>query len=428
MLRNLKIAVVGLGYVGLPVAVAFNQKYPVIGYDVNAERIQALTLGLDKTNEVSPEEFAKATIVFTDDPSDLKEAGFIIIAVPSAIDGDKLPDLSALQEASKCVGKHMKKGAVVVYESIVAPGMTEEICIPLLEKYSGYESGKEFFVGYSPARMLPGDKKNSFTKMKKVVAGQNEEVTEFLALVYGSIVGGGIHKAPSIRVAETAKLIENIQRDVNVALINELALICERLKIDTQEVLETAGSKRDFVKASPDLVGGQGIGLASFYLANKAEMVGHSSEVILSGRAINDGMGRFIAQSLIKKMIQNNISPAEGCVTILGLSFKEDVPDLRNSKVIDIVQELKEYGMNVQLTDPYAAVGDAESHYGSEILSYQQLKPAHAVILAVPHKLYKEGGWKQFEGLLIEQRGIVFDIKGALDVKKKPEKIQLWRL
>lgn len=428
MLQKLKIAVVGLGYVGLPVAVAFNQKYSVIGYDVNTERIQALILGMDKTNEVNREEFAKSTIVFTADPSYLKDAGFIIIAVPSAIDGDKLPDLSALQEASKCVGKQMKKGAVVVYESVVAPGMTEEICIPLLEKYSGYESGKEFFVGYSPARSLPGDKKNSFTKLKKVVAGQNEEVTEFLALVYGSIVGGGIHKAPSIRVAETAKLIENIQHDVNVALINELALICERLKIDTKEVLETAGSKRDFVKTSPDLVGGQETGLASFYLSNKAKMLGHSSEVILSGRNINDGMGRFIAQLLIKKMIENNISPADGCVTILGLSFKEDVPDLRNSKVIDIVKELKEYGIAVQLADPYASVEDTESYYESELLPRQQLKPAHAVILAVPHKPYKEGGWKQFEDLLMEQRGIVFDIKGALDLKKKPERIQLWRL
>lgn len=322
----------------------------------------------------------------------------------------------------------MKKGAVVVYESIVAPGMTEEICIPLLEKYSGYESGKEFFVGYSPARILPGDKKNSFIKIKKVVAGQNEEVTEFLALVYGSIVGGGIHKAPSIRVAETAKLIENIQRDVNVALMNELALICERLKIDTQQVLETAGSKRDFVKASPELVGGQGIELASFYLANKAELIGHSSEVILSGRNINEGMGRFIAQSLIKKMIQENINLIDARVIILGLSFKEDVPDLRNSKVIDIVQELKEYGLDIQLADPYACAEDTKGYYNSKLLPHHQLEPAHAVILAVPHKPYKEGGWKQMEGLLIGQHGIVFDIKGALDMKKKPEKIQLWRL
>ncbi|WP_142826012.1 nucleotide sugar dehydrogenase [Planococcus soli] len=428
MLQNLKIAVVGMGYVGLPIAVAFNQKYPVTGYDVNTERIQALTLGLDKTNEVSRDELAKSSIIFTADPMDLKEAGFIIIAVPSAIDQDSVPDLSALKKASKCVGEHMKKGAVVVYESIVAPGMTEEVCIPLLEKYSGYESGKEFFVGYSPARMVPGDRKNNFTKVKKVVAGQNEEVTEFLAMVYGSIVGGGIHKAPSIRVAETAKLIENIQRDVNVALINELALICERLKIDTQQVLETAGSKRDFLKVAPGLVGGQGIDLASVYLANKAESIGHSSQVILSGRSINEGMSSFIAQSLIKKMSQDNISPADGRVIVLGLSYQEDIPDLRNSKVIGIVQELRKSGMDVQLADSYACAKDAESHFGSKLLSHQQLEPAHAVILAVPHKQYKEGGWKQFEGLLIGQQGIVFDIKGALDAKKKPEKIQLWRL
>lgn len=428
MLQKLKIAVVGLGYVGLPVAVAFNQKYPVIGYDTSIERIQALTIGLDKTNEVSSEEFRKSTILFTADPSDLKDAGFIIIAVPASMDKDKLPDLSALKQASRCVGEHMKKGAVVVFESTLAPGMTEEICIPVLEKYSGFESGKEFFVGYSPARILPGDKKSSFTKMKKVVAGQNEEVTDFLELVYGSVVTGGIHKAPSIRVAETAKLIENIQRDVNVALMNEFALICQRLKIDTQDVLETAGSKRDFVKAFPELVGGQGIDLASFYMANKAEMIGHSSEVILSGRKINDGMGRYIAQSLIKKMIQENISIADGRVTVLGLSSKEEVPDLRNSKVIDIVKELREYGIEVQLADPYASVEDAERYYESGLVSHQQLKPAHAVILAVPHKPYREGGWKQFEGLLLGQMGIVFDVKGTLDRKKKPDEIRLWRL
>ena len=428
MLQNLKIAVVGLGYVGLPVAVAFNQKYPVVGYDINRERIQALTIGLDKTNEISQDELTNSTIDFTADPSDLKDAGFIIIVVPTSVDRHKLPDLTALEEASKCVGKHMKKGAVVVYESTVPPEMTEEICIPILEKYSGYESGKEFFVGYSPARMLPGNKKYSFTKMKKVVAGQNEEVTEFLAQVYGSVVTGGIHKAPSIRVAETAKLIENIQLDVNAALMNELALICDRLKLDTQEVLETAGSSFSFVKTVPDLVGGQGIELASFYLANKAEAVGHSSKVILSGRNINDGMGRFIAQSLIKKMIQDNISIAEGRVTILGLSSKENVPDLRNSKVVDIVQELREYGMEIQLADPYASKEDAASHYHMDLLTHQQLKPAHAVILAVPHKPYKEAGWKQFEGLLIGQEGIVFDIKSVLDPKKKPEKVRLWRL
>ncbi|KAA0958629.1 nucleotide sugar dehydrogenase [Planococcus sp. ANT_H30] len=428
MLQNLKIAVVGLGYVGLPVAIAFNHKYPVTGYDTNTARIQALMLGLDKTNEVSREEFEKATIVFTATPSDLKDAGFIIIAVPSAMDKDHLPDLSALKKASKCVGEHMKKGAVIVYESIVAPGVTEDLCIPLLEKYSGYESGKEFFVGYSPARIFPGDKKNNFKKMKKVVAGQNEEVTEYLAMVYGSIVTGGIHKASSIRVAETAKLIENIQQDVNIALINELAKICEQLGIDTQEVLETAGSKRGFLKTMPNLVGGQGIGLASHYLADKARSLGQRSEVIVSGRKINDGMGRFIAQSLIKKMNQENTNVATSRVTILGLSFQEEVPDLRNSKVVDIVKELKEHGIDVQLADPYASAEDTTLYYESHLSPHHQLKPAHAVILAVPHKPYRESGWQQFDSLLIEQQGIVFDLKGALDVKKKPEKIQLWRL
>ncbi|ANU22609.1 nucleotide sugar dehydrogenase [Planococcus donghaensis] len=428
MLHNLKIAVVGLGYVGLPVAVAFNQKYPVTGYDISTARIQALLLGVDKTHEVSREELAKTTIAFTSDPADLQDAGFIIIAVPSALDENHLPELSALKAASKCVGQQIKKGAVVVYETIVGPGMTEEICIPLLEKYSGYENGKEFFVGYSPARTVPGDKKNNFKTMKKVVASQSEEVTEFLAQVYGSVVNGGIYKAPSIQVAETAKLIENIQRDVNVALMNELALICERLEIDTQEVLATAGSKRDFVKTMPNLVGGQEIGLASFYLTDKVKMLGHSSDVILPGRKINDRMGQFIAQALMKKMKQENILLSEGKVIILGLSFKEDVPDLRNSKVVDIVKELKLHGINVQLADPYASAEDAQSHYEADLLSYHELKPAHAVVLAVPHKTYKDNSWKQFDGLFIGERGIVFDIKGVLEEAKKPEKIQLWRL
>ncbi|MEK6268110.1 MAG: nucleotide sugar dehydrogenase [Planococcus sp. (in: firmicutes)] len=428
MLDNLKIAVVGLGYVGLPVAVAFNQKYPVTGYDISTARIQALMLGVDHTHEISCEELKKATIAFTTDSADLQDAGFIIIAVPSALGEDQLPDLSAIKKASKCVGEHMKKGAVVVYETIVGPGMTEEVCISLLEKYSGYENGKEFFVGYSPARTLPGDKKNNFKTMKKVVASQNEEVTEFLALVYGSVVNGGIYKAPSIRVAETAKLIENIQRDVNVALMNELALICERLEIDTQAVLATAGSKRDFVKTMPNLVGGQEIELASFYLTDKVKTLGHSSQIILPGRKINDGMGQFIARTLMKKMIQENIMLTEGRVIILGLSFKEDVPDLRNSKVIDIVKELKLHGIDVQLADPYASAEDAQSYYEADLLSHQELKPAHAVVLAVPHKAYKDNSWKQFEDLLIGQQGIVFDIKGVLEEAKKPGKIHLWRL
>lgn len=428
MLHNLKIAIVGLGYVGLPVAVAFNQKYPVTGYDISIARIQALLLGVDKTNEISREELANSSINFTMDPLDLKRAGFIIIAVPSAIDENQIPDISALKEASKFVGNHMKKGAVVVYETIVAPGMTEEVCIPLLEKYSGYENGKEFFVGYSPPRTLAGDKKNNFHTVKKVIASQSVEVTEFLSHVYGSVVNGGIYKAPSIRVAETAKLIENIQRDVNIALMNELALICERLKIDTQEVLATAGSKRDFVKVAPSLVGGKEIELASFYLTDQVKALGHQSEVILQGRKLNDRMGQFVAKVLIKKMMQKNIDLAKGLVTILGISFKEDVPDLRNSKVVDIVKELRLHGIKVQIADPYASTEDVYSYYSTELSSHQELQPAHAVVLAVPHKPYKDTSWKLFEGLLIEQQGIVIDIKGVLEVTTKPEKIQLWRL
>ncbi|WKA53867.1 nucleotide sugar dehydrogenase [Planococcus shixiaomingii] len=428
MLKDLKIAVVGLGYVGLPVAVAFGNKFSVIGFDINKNRIQTLLEGNDYTNEVGSKELSKTQIEYTDDPAKLAEAGFIIVSVPTPIDASNQPDLTPLLKASETVGKHMKKGAVVVFESTVYPGTTEEKCIPVLEKFSGMEAGKEFFVGYSPERINPGDKKHTFTKIKKVVSGQNEAVLDFIASVYGSVVEAGVFKAKSIRVAEAAKVIENTQRDVNIALMNELALICNRLEIDTADVLETAGTKWNFLKFYPGLVGGHCIGVDPYYLTHKAQAVGHHPEVILAGRRINDGIGRYIARTLVKKLIQNNL-PVQGTrVTILGLTFKEDVPDLRNSKVVDVVRELQEYGIDVQIADACSDTADAERQYGLTITPEEELLTASAVILAVPHEKYKKAGWKQFDRLLTDKEGIVFDIKSVLDPKDKPNKIQLWRL
>ncbi|AQQ54229.1 nucleotide sugar dehydrogenase [Planococcus lenghuensis] len=425
---KLVIAIVGLGYVGLPVAVAFARKFPVIGFDLDERRISSLKEGIDHTGEISREELRAAGIDFTSDPSSIQKAGFIIVAVPTPIDASNQPDLSLLIKASEMIGQHMRKGAVVVYESTVYPGATEEKCVPVLERYSGLEAGKEFFVGYSPERINPGDKTHTFTKIKKVVSGQNEEVCEFIASVYGTVIEGGIFKASSIRVAEAAKVIENTQRDVNIALMNELALICNRLNIDTNDVLETAATKWNFLKFTPGLVGGHCIGVDPYYLTHKAQAVGHHPEVILAGRRINDGIGRYIARAVVKKLIQRNL-PVQGTrVTVLGLTFKEDVPDLRNSKVVDIIQELQEYGVEVQVTDAVSKTEDAERQYGLMLTAEQDLLPASAVILAVPHKCYKEAGWMQFNRLLDNQEGLIVDVKCVLKRHEKPEKMELWRL
>lgn len=428
MIENLKIAVIGLGYVGLPVAVAFGKKYSVIGFDVKASRIQTLQQGTDYTNEITSEELKQSRIEFTDDPAKLQEAGFIIVSVPTPIDQHNQPDLLPLLKASETVAKHMKKGAVVVYESTVYPGTTEEQCIPVLEKFSKLEAGKEFFVGYSPERINPGDKKHTFTKIKKVVAGQNPEVLDFVAAVYGSVVEAGVFKARSIRVAEAAKVLENTQRDINIALMNEFALICNRLGIDTCDVLETAGTKWNFLKFTPGLVGGHCIGVDPYYLTHKAQAVGHYPEVILAGRRINDGIGRFIARTLVKTLIQHDI-PVQGAkVTILGLTFKENVPDIRNTKVMDVILELQDYGIDIQVSDPYVDSKDSENQYGISLIPQQDLQPAKAVIVAVPHKEYIQAGWKQFDNLLVDKKGIVFDIKSILNQDIKPAHIDLWRL
>lgn len=423
-----KIAIVGLGYVGLPVAVAFGKKHSVIGFDINENRIETLKSGIDYTNEVEPEELKEATIEFTSDGTKLKEADFIIVSVPTPINKHNQPDLTPLIKASETVGSNLQKGAIVVYESTVYPGATEDDCLPVLEKTSGLKSGKDFFVGYSPERINPGDKIHTFTNITKVVSGQTPEVLEIVADVYASVVTAGVHKASSIKVAEAAKVIENTQRDVNIALMNELALIFDRIDIDTAEVLEAAGTKWNFLKFTPGLVGGHCIGVDPYYLTHKAEMVGHHPEVILAGRRLNDDVGRFIATSLVKKLIKLNL-PVQGArVTVLGLTFKENVPDLRNSRVIDVIRELQEYGIDVQVADAYANPDEAFREYDVDLINYNELHPADAVVVAVSHDEYIDAGWSQFDKLLKHGKGIVVDIKSVLDKESKPENIDLWRL
>jgi UDP-N-acetyl-D-galactosamine dehydrogenase len=425
---NRKIAVVGLGYVGLPVAVAFGKKGRIIGFDINEHRINTLKQGIDYTNEVESQELIEADIDFTNDPSRLREADFIIVAVPTPITETKQPDLSPVINASETVGSNLQKGAIVVYESTVYPGATEEVCVPVLEKASGLIAGVDFFVGYSPERINPGDKEHTFTKIKKVVSGQNEEVLEVIASVYGSVVEAGVYRASSIKVAEAAKVIENTQRDLNIALMNELSIIFDKLRIDTAEVLKAAGTKWNFLSFTPGLVGGHCIGVDPYYLTHKAESVGYHPEVILAGRRINDNMGKFIATSLVKQMINKNM-PIQGArVTVLGLTFKENVPDLRNSKVIDVIRELQEFGVEVQVTDALADKEEAVREYGTELVDYDKLIPADAVVLAVPHDEYVEKGWEQFDRLLKHGKGIVVDIKSKLEKETCPENITLWRL
>jgi len=362
--KNRVISVVGLGYVGLPVAVAFGKVRRTIGFDINRTRIEELRDGFDRTDEVTPEELAAADILFTDRIEDLKGANFHIVAVPTPIDEANQPDLRLMCRASETVAAALKPGDIVVYESTVYPGVTEEECLPILERISGLKGGVDFKVGYSPERINPGDKEHTFTKILKVVSGQDAETLEVVADVYSSVVTAGVFRASSIKVAEAAKVIENTQRDLNIALMNELALIFDRMGIDTGEVLAAAGSKWNFLKFSPGLVGGHCIGVDPYYLTHKAEKLGYIPQVILAGRRINDGMGKFVAQRAVKEIIKAGHPVLGSVVTVLGLTFKENCPDLRNSKVIDIVKELQDYGMEVQVCDPLADHEEALHEYG----------------------------------------------------------------
>ncbi|MGI1678203.1 MAG: nucleotide sugar dehydrogenase [Cellvibrionaceae bacterium] len=425
---NRKISVIGLGYVGLPVAVAFGQKHRVIGFDVNKARIKELQSGIDSTLEVEPDTLKKADILYSDQISDLSLADFHIVAVPTPITDTNQPDLTPLLRASSTVGKAIKNGDIVVFESTVYPGATEEDCIPILEKESGLIAGKDFTVGYSPERINPGDKEHTFTKILKVVSGQDTRTTDIVAEVYGSVVTAGIHKAPSIKSAEAAKVIENTQRDLNIALMNELAIIFKRMDIDTLDVLEAAGTKWNFLPFRPGLVGGHCIGVDPYYLTHKAQKVGYHPQVILAGRRTNDSMARYVVSEIIKQMLLKEITVKGGTVALLGLTFKEDCPDLRNSKVVDIIKELHTYGVKVLVHDPLANKEDAKHEYDVDLTDWDDLTNVDSIIIATAHKEYKATPLNTLKQKM-NPDGCIFDIKGIIDREEaKQTKLPLWRL
>jgi UDP-N-acetyl-D-glucosamine/UDP-N-acetyl-D-galactosamine dehydrogenase len=422
-----KIAVIGLGYVGLPVAVCFARSGTrVIGYDIDGERIADLRKGYDRTREVDSDDLRHASLAFTTDTIPLREADFYIVTVPTPIDDAFRPDLTAMLSASRTVGAALKRGDIVVYESTVYPGAVEEECVPVLEKVSRLAAGPDFTVGYSPERINPGDKAHRFETIKKVVAGQDEKTLNIIAQVYGSVVEAGVHRAPSIKVAEAAKVIENTQRDLNIALMNELSAICHALGIDTGDVLAAAKTKWNFLPFFPGLVGGHCIGVDPYYLTHRAERAGYHPQVILAGRRINDGVGPRIARECVRLLLRAGTSDAT--VTVLGLTFKEDVPDIRNSKVADIVGELKSFGVKVQVHDPMALPEEAAREYGIDLVAADALRPADAVILAVAHDVFVRNGWPLVTGLLKKGTGVVLDVKGRLDRAERPAGIELWRL
>ena len=412
---NLKLGVLGLGYVGLPVAVAFGKKMPVMGLDVNQKRIEQLKHTHDETGEVTDEDLLSTNIDFTSDAKRLKECNFIIVAVPTPINESNQPDMRILHKASKMIGQNIQKGTTVVFESTVYPGATEEECAPIIEQWSGLVSGKDFFIGYSPERINPGDKTHTFTTILKIVSGQNEQTTERVADVYSSVVTAGVFKASSIKVAEAAKVIENTQRDLNIALMNELSQIFHELNIDTQEVLEAAGTKWNFLKFEPGLVGGHCIGVDPYYLAHKAESVGYHPEVILAGRRVNDSMAQYVGQSIVKELLKQK--KHLGClkVSVLGLTFKENVPDIRNSKVADLVQELEEYGIEVLSFDPLADADEIYEEYKIEMANYDQLTESDVVILAVPHDVLLTEDGAPVKNLLKDETSMLVDLKKGLE-------------
>ena len=422
------IAVIGLGYVGLPVAVAFGRHARTIGFDINAARVAELQAGHDSTLEVEDDELKASDIAFSCNAADLRAADFHIVAVPTPVDEAKRPDLTPMIKASETLGAQIKMGDIVVYESTVYPGATEEECVPVLERMSGLKAGRDFFVGYSPERINPGDRDHTFTKITKVVSGQTPEILEIVAQVYESVVTAGVHRAPSIRVAEAAKVIENTQRDLNIALMNELALIFNRMGIDTRDVLAAAGTKWNFLKFDPGLVGGHCIGVDPYYLTHKAAILGYIPQVILAGRSINDDMGRYVAQQAIRQLIAQGGAVKGSVITVLGFTFKENVPDLRNTRVIDIVKELQTYEIKVQIHDPYADSHEAQEEYGVELLPMEKLAPARVVIFAVPHHHYLEDAWRTVTDRLAGGRGAVIDVKGKLERAHIPAGVSLWRL
>ncbi|WP_239733067.1 nucleotide sugar dehydrogenase [Mammaliicoccus sp. E-M26] len=421
-----KVAVVGLGYVGLPVAVAFGKHQQVIGFDINEQRINELMGGYDRTNEVLDEDLKESDIKFTNQIEDLSKADFIIVAVPTPINKNNQPDLTPLIKASETVGKALMKDTIVVYESTVYPGATEEDCVPVLEKFSNLVNGKDFFVGYSPERINPGDKVHTFETITKVVSGQTPEVLNIVADVYSMVVKAGVHKVSSIKVAEAAKVIENTQRDVNIALMNEIAIIFDKVGIDTNEVLEASGTKWNFLKFKPGLVGGHCIGVDPYYLTHKAQELGHHPEVILAGRRINDNISKHVTTNIIKELLKKGIEVQGMKINLLGLTFKENCPDLRNTKVIDIVRELEDYGMIVNVNDVEADKETAKKLYDIDLKEKNEMSKTSALIFAVPHNDYIYN--KQNYLHLLSENGVVIDIKGVINKSDLKLSQSLWRL
>lgn len=421
-------SVVGLGYVGLPVAIAFGAKHKVIGFDINEKRILELKNGYDRTGEISEDEFKLKSIHYTSNEDELKQATFHIVAVPTPIDEHKNPDLTPILRASELVGKILKKGDIVVFESTVYPGVCEEECMPILERVSGLKGGVDFKIGYSPERINPGDKEHTFTKILKIVSAQDSESLSRVAEAYGSVVVAGVYKASSIKVAEAAKVIENTQRDVNIALINELSLIFDRMGIDTNEVIEAAGTKWNFSKFRPGLVGGHCIGVDPYYLTFKAQALGYHPQVILSGRRINDGMGKYIAEKCVKEIIHAGHAVKGSVVTIFGLTFKEDCPDTRNSKVKDIINELREYGIEVQAYDPVVNADEAEHELGVSVTPFEKLKKAQALIVAVKHREFSELSPMKLKELTVSDATFI-DVKSLFSAKDiRDQGMRYWSL
>ncbi len=408
------ICVVGLGYVGLPLAVGLSRQFQVYGFDVKKSRIETLGRHEDPNREVASEELKASNIVWSSDPSIIGKAGFIIIAVPTPIDKNKKPDLSPLHRSSEAVGRYLQKGAVVVYESTVYPGVTEDECVPVLEKSSGMKWKEDFSVGYSPERINPGDRDHTFTGILKIVSGDTAETLDKIAAVYGAVVNAGIYRAPSIKVAEAAKVIENTQRDINIALMNELRIIFDKMGISTRDVLKAAGTKWNFLPFEPGLVGGHCIGVDPYYLAYKAEEIGHHPQIIMAGRRINDAMGRYFGRELVKMMIRRRVKVMDGRVLVCGITFKENVPDIRNSRVIDIVNELQEFGIAVDIWDPLADPAEVLEEYGISLTAHPLKGTYDAVILAVKHAEFIAEGAAGLR-LFAKENGIFYDLKEAFD-------------
>lgn len=427
--RKEKLALIGLGYVGMPIAIAFGKKINVIGYDINSKKVELYKNGIDPTNEVGDDEVGLSTVEFTSDETVLKSAKFYIVAVPTPVNADHTPDLTPVENACKVLGRNLSKDSIVVFESTVYPGVTEEICVPILEKESGLKCGIDFKVGYSPERINPGDKKHRLETITKIVSGMDEDTLNTIANVYELVVSAGVYKAESIKVAEAAKVIENSQRDINIAFMNELSIIFHKMNIDTKQVLNAASTKWNFLKFNPGLVGGHCIGVDPYYLTYKAEMLGYHSQIILSGRRINDEMGKYIAQNLVKLLIANDKQVKNANVAIVGFTFKENCPDTRNTRVIDIVEELKEYGINPVISDAYADKEEIINFYGIEMKELSAVKNMDAIIFAVAHKEYKSLTEEQISNMYRDSNRIIMDIKGMYD-KDIYEKLgyTFWRL